>query len=437
MAISIRHDLLLNRLSQQDPAPGVEDAPAEEQGTSQRRISRLLLVPPTDDASAMEQLLEIRCEIDRLKALERRISKSSKSFTLRDGNTDDCNDQSNQTSMTVGSDGSFPGYEHQIAQLKTKVERLKAWEEYLKSRGSFSLAEDEENQEARRKSYKKKYVAALIGLIILAAFVAIVAVAIKVMRRKGFTLKQPKDLSHNASTNFITMVELARHNTSTDCWLALHGGVYDLTSYANRHPGGPTEITHLAGTDGTASFDSVHDLSLLNHLAAIYKVGVLQVETASSGNNSNFSAFITLAEVERHNTSDDCWLVLHGGVYDLTSFVNRHPGGPTKITDLAGTDGTASFDSVHDLTVLQTAAKYRVGILAGAATSVPRNASFGESFTPEPILGDNSSVNDISETGTSTGSGVSSPSNGYSQNGFNGEKIGSDRPTITFRLTDA
>jgi len=35
----------------------------------------------------------------------------------------------------------------------------------------------------------------------------------------------------------------------------------------------------------------------------------------------------TIDEVEEHATPGDCWLIVHGKVYDVTSFVPSHPGG--------------------------------------------------------------------------------------------------------------
>jgi hypothetical protein len=37
-------------------------------------------------------------------------------------------------------------------------------------------------------------------------------------------------------------------------------------------------------------------------------------------------AEIPLAEVGKHNSAHDCWLVIHGYVYDVTSFLASHPG---------------------------------------------------------------------------------------------------------------
>jgi len=56
---------------------------------------------------------------------------------------------------------------------------------------------------------------------------------------------------------------------------------------------------------------------------------------------------VSLDEVRRHDTRDDCWAVVSGSVYDLTSFVARHPAGPGDITELCGTDATEDFLDEH------------------------------------------------------------------------------------------
>jgi len=57
--------------------------------------------------------------------------------------------------------------------------------------------------------------------------------------------------------------ELAKHNTEEDLWVAIHGVIYDLTEFADEHPAGSESILNLAGTDGTAAFDAVHNLGML------------------------------------------------------------------------------------------------------------------------------------------------------------------------------
>jgi len=62
---------------------------------------------------------------------------------------------------------------------------------------------------------------------------------------------------------------------------------------------------------------------------------------------------ISTDELQHHNTEDDCWVVIHGLVYDLTDFVDEHPAGPESITELAGKDGTEEFQAVHGENILE------------------------------------------------------------------------------------
>lgn len=55
----------------------------------------------------------------------------------------------------------------------------------------------------------------------------------------------------------------------------------------------------------------------------------------------------SLAQVARHATAGDCWAVVDGKVYDLTSWIANHPGGPEQITGMCGTDSSKDFDGKH------------------------------------------------------------------------------------------
>ncbi len=54
-----------------------------------------------------------------------------------------------------------------------------------------------------------------------------------------------------------------------------------------------------------------------------------------------------MADVAKHNTQQDCWAAVDGDVYDLTSWISRHPGGADKIIPLCGTDASAAFRNQH------------------------------------------------------------------------------------------
>lgn len=70
----------------------------------------------------------------------------------------------------------------------------------------------------------------------------------------------------------------------------------------------------------------------------------------------------TTADVEKHSTPEDCWVIVHEKVYDVTSFVPRHPGG-NMIWVKAGGDCTQLFDSYHPLRSQATLDKYYIGEL--------------------------------------------------------------------------
>ncbi|KAM0714027.1 hypothetical protein Q7P37_010991 [Cladosporium fusiforme] len=55
----------------------------------------------------------------------------------------------------------------------------------------------------------------------------------------------------------------------------------------------------------------------------------------------------TYDEVKQHNSTDSCWVILYGNVWDVTKFLPEHPGGSKIILQLAGTDATEEYDPIH------------------------------------------------------------------------------------------
>jgi cytochrome b involved in lipid metabolism len=50
----------------------------------------------------------------------------------------------------------------------------------------------------------------------------------------------------------------------------------------------------------------------------------------------------TKTEIAIHNNATDCWTIVNNNVYDITSYIPRHPGG-NDILLACGTDGTTLF----------------------------------------------------------------------------------------------
>ena len=55
----------------------------------------------------------------------------------------------------------------------------------------------------------------------------------------------------------------------------------------------------------------------------------------------------TMDQVKANNSSASCWSVIDGNVYDLTRWINSHPGGAGSIRGLCGIDGTQEFNRQH------------------------------------------------------------------------------------------
>jgi predicted heme/steroid binding protein len=52
---------------------------------------------------------------------------------------------------------------------------------------------------------------------------------------------------------------------------------------------------------------------------------------------------ITMSEIKKHNTEGNMWTILNGKVYDLTMYIDYHPGGIKKIMMGAGKDCTSLY----------------------------------------------------------------------------------------------
>lgn len=62
----------------------------------------------------------------------------------------------------------------------------------------------------------------------------------------------------------------------------------------------------------------------------------------------------TTAQVAEHCTREDCWIILDHRAYDITRFVDKHPGGVGPVVNMAGKDATDVFDNYHAARVYKT-----------------------------------------------------------------------------------
>jgi cytochrome b involved in lipid metabolism len=55
-----------------------------------------------------------------------------------------------------------------------------------------------------------------------------------------------------------------------------------------------------------------------------------------------------LDDVSKHNSENDVWICIDNYVYDVTSWLNKHPGGKQIIMSYAGSDATDQFFAFHN-----------------------------------------------------------------------------------------
>lgn len=83
----------------------------------------------------------------------------------------------------------------------------------------------------------------------------------------------------------------------------------------------------------------------------------LEREAPPSPSGGPSTQQLSLAEVAKHKTAKDAWIVLHGKVYDVTGFLSSHPGGKMILLKHCGKDATEEFEMIHPPNTLKSMAK--------------------------------------------------------------------------------
>jgi len=80
----------------------------------------------------------------------------------------------------------------------------------------------------------------------------------------------------------------------------------------------------------------------------------------------------TLAEVKEHKDSRSSWIVIHDIVYDVTKFLEEHPGGEEVLLEQAGDYATEPFEDVgHSTDARELMKDYIIGELVEADREAP------------------------------------------------------------------
>jgi len=198
-----------------------------------------------------------------------------------------------------------------------------------------------------------------------------------------------QSLDASGTALVLNAVELAKHNSSSSCWLLISGKMYDVTTFLNQHPGNAGTMLPYCGKDATTAYankgtagGSPHS-STASAMLAGYYIGTLNQSiavssgktTASTETNSTVQVApspapviqtpvvpapvapsptaprpapsstvkLTSVELAKHNSRQSCWLLISGKIYDVTNFLNQHPGNASTILPTCGTDATQAY----------------------------------------------------------------------------------------------
>ncbi|KAJ4955763.1 hypothetical protein NE237_012546 [Protea cynaroides] len=98
-------------------------------------------------------------------------------------------------------------------------------------------------------------------------------------------------------------------------------------------------------------------------------------------------------DVSKHSKTEDCWLIISGKVYDVTSFMDDHPGGGEVLLSSTGKDATNDFEDVgHSDSARELMEKYYIGEIDSAtipkkrAYIPPQQAPYNPDKTPEFVI---------------------------------------------------
>ncbi|EEP76313.1 conserved hypothetical protein [Uncinocarpus reesii 1704] len=103
----------------------------------------------------------------------------------------------------------------------------------------------------------------------------------------------------------------------------------------------------------------------------------------------------TLQEVAAHDSKKDLYLIVDEKVYDISSFVDEHPGGEEVLLDVGGQDATEAFEDVGHS---DEAREILEGLLVGKLKRAPGD--------PAPVRSQTAATSNAPSADVSTGLGI-------------------------------
>lgn len=88
-----------------------------------------------------------------------------------------------------------------------------------------------------------------------------------------------------------------------------------------------------------------------------------KVNLASRNKNESTKVF-KYPDVSNHNTRKDCYLIISGNVYNISSYISYHPGGSKTIVSRCGKEVTSIFAKIHSNRAWDLLKRYKIGVVS-------------------------------------------------------------------------
>ncbi len=193
--------------------------------------------------------------------------------------------------------------------------------------------------------------------------------------------------------------EIRRHDKAGDFWIGFCGGVYDVSEWMYRHPGGAEILIEAWGQDATEFFNSIGHTDEAWLLTNSFKVGRIkegsvppaeagtptmtvpdEPQVHGPGEHQSGPKVNPLPEPEdapedprelpeydwdeilRHDKHGDYWVVMWGEVYDVSEWIYHHPGGAEVLLESFGRYASDGFDAAgHSDEAWNLAQTFKIG----------------------------------------------------------------------------
>ena len=179
---------------------------------------------------------------------------------------------------------------HKTKQISTKTIRAIHIIALLRARSQQQEQQQEEEEEERTSliiMFKKKPAKAVqsksdnprlffVGLVCVILLYIYRALLLSSSSSKSKKKKKKEEMVVVDKTRKISAEEVRKHNSVDDLWIIIDKKVYDVTEYAEEHPGGVAAIAKNAGGDASKGFRGPQHPSRVFDIVDDYMIGVLE-----------------------------------------------------------------------------------------------------------------------------------------------------------------